>query len=49
VTAVKGFADACYKGEKSITRGVIYPKDKESIQKRKEIITSLVKIKLKQS
>jgi hypothetical protein len=31
VTAVKGFADACYKGEKDVTKGIAYPKDEESV------------------
>jgi hypothetical protein len=46
---MKGFADACYKSKEDIIRGVIRFKNKESVRKHKEIITSLVKVKLKQS
>jgi hypothetical protein len=49
VAAVKRFANACCKSEKGIARGIICLKDKESVQKREGVITSLVKIKLRQS
>jgi hypothetical protein len=49
VTAVKRFADAYYKDEEDIAKGVTCLKDKESVQKRKKVITSLIKIKLRQS
>jgi hypothetical protein len=48
VAAVKGFAEACYKNKKDITKSIIYYKDKEDKQRREELITSLIKIKLKQ-
>jgi hypothetical protein len=48
VVTVKRFADACYKSEKSITRGVACPKDKESVQSCEEVIASLVEVKLRQ-
>jgi hypothetical protein len=47
VTAVKGFADACYKGEKDIAKGVACPKDKESVRSRKEVVASPVEVKLR--
>jgi hypothetical protein len=31
IAAVKGFADACYKGEKGVVKGIICPKDKEDV------------------
>jgi hypothetical protein len=49
MTTVKGFANTCYKSKKNIVRGIIYPKNKESIQSHKRVITSLIKIKLRQS
>jgi hypothetical protein len=49
VAAVKGFADACYKDEEGITKGVVCPKDEESVQRREEVITSLIKVKLRWS
>jgi hypothetical protein len=49
ITVVKRSADTCYKGEKGITRGVTYPKDKESVQKRKEVIINLIKVELRRS
>jgi hypothetical protein len=49
VTTVKRFADACYKDEKGITRGIAYPENKESIQKREKVIISLIEIKLRRS
>jgi hypothetical protein len=55
---IKGFADACYKDEEGITKGialkgvvlksVLCYKDKEDKQRRKKVITSLVKVKLRQ-
>jgi hypothetical protein len=47
VTVVKEFADACYKGEEGIVRGVICLKDKESVRSREEVIASLVEVKLR--
>jgi hypothetical protein len=38
---VKGFADACYRGEEDVTKGVTYPENKK--------VTSLIKVKLRQS
>jgi hypothetical protein len=49
ITAVKGFADICCKSKKGIARGVVCPKDKESAQRRKEVITSLIKVELRRS
>jgi hypothetical protein len=46
---VKGFADVYCKGEEDITKGIICLKDKESVQKREEVIVSLVKVKLRRS
>jgi hypothetical protein len=46
---VKGFADACYKGEKGVAEGVVYYKDGEGEQGHKEVIISLVRIKLRRS
>jgi hypothetical protein len=49
VAAVKGFADAYYKDKESITKGIACPKDKESVQRRKKVITSPVKVGLRRS
>jgi hypothetical protein len=38
---VKGFADACRKGEEGVAKGVTCPKDKE--------VTSLVRVELRRS
>jgi hypothetical protein len=49
VAAVKGFADACYKGEEGIARGVVCPEDEESVRSRKEVVASPVEVELKRS
>jgi hypothetical protein len=49
VAAVKGFADACYKGEEGIARGVACPEDKKSVQSYKEVVASLVEVELRRS
>jgi hypothetical protein len=49
VTVVKRFADACRKGEEGITRGVVCPEDKESVQRREEVVASPVEVKLRRS
>jgi hypothetical protein len=56
-THIKGFADACYKGEEGVAEGVAlkgitaeditYYKDEKSKQKREEVIASLIKVKLR--
>jgi hypothetical protein len=46
-THVKGFANACYKDKEDVTKDIIYYKDKEDKQRCKEVITSLIKIKLR--
>jgi hypothetical protein len=48
VTAVKGFADACRKGEEGVAKDVVCHKDKEGKQRRKELIISLVRVELRQ-
>jgi hypothetical protein len=47
ITAVKRFADICYKGEKGIAKGIVCCKDRKGKQRRKELIVSLVKVKLR--
>jgi hypothetical protein len=49
VTVVKGFTDACYKSEEGIIKGVVCLKDKENVRRHKEVIASLIKVKLRQS
>jgi hypothetical protein len=49
VAAVKGFADACCKGEEGIARGVACPEDEESVRSREEVITSPVEVELRRS
>jgi hypothetical protein len=49
VAAVKGFANACYKDKEGIAKGIICPKNKESVQRYKEVITSLIEVKLRWS
>jgi hypothetical protein len=49
MATVKGFADACYKDEKDIAKGITYPKNKESVQSCEEVVASPVKVKLKRS
>jgi hypothetical protein len=49
VAAVKGFADACCKGEEDIARDVACPEDKESVRSRKGVVASPVEVELKQS
>jgi hypothetical protein len=48
VAAVKGFADACRKGEEGVAEGVICHEDKEDKQRREELVASLVRIELRQ-
>jgi hypothetical protein len=48
IAVVKGFAGAYYKGKEDVVKGVICYKDKEDKQRRKELITSLVKVELRQ-
>jgi hypothetical protein len=48
VTAVKRFADAYYKSKKGIAKGVVYLKDKKSVQRHKRVIISLIEVKLRQ-
>jgi hypothetical protein len=47
VAAVKKFADACHKDKKRVTEDIICHKDKEGKQRRKKLITSLIKVKLR--
>jgi hypothetical protein len=47
IAAVKRFADTCYKSEKNITKDIICYKDREGEQRRKELVISLIKIKLR--
>jgi hypothetical protein len=47
VTAVKGFADACYKSEEGIVKGVACPKDEESVRSYEKVVASLIKVKLR--
>jgi hypothetical protein len=56
-THVEEFANVCYKNKKGVAEGVvlegialegiIYRKDKEGEQRRKEVITSLVRVELR--
>jgi hypothetical protein len=48
VAAVKGFAGACHKGEEGVTESVVYRKDREDEQRREELITSPVRVELRQ-
>jgi hypothetical protein len=48
VTAVKGFAGVYYKSEEGVAKGVVCREDKEDKQRCKELVASLVKVKLKQ-
>jgi hypothetical protein len=48
VAAVKEFAGAYYKNKKGVAKGIIYRKDKENKQRHKKLITSLIKVKLRQ-
>jgi hypothetical protein len=50
---VKGFADACRKSEEGVTEGVasegvVYCEDREGVQRREEVIASLVRVELRQ-
>jgi hypothetical protein len=47
VAAVKGFANACHKNKKGVAEGIVCRKDKEDEQRRKELITSPIKVKLR--
>jgi hypothetical protein len=47
MAAVKGFASACYKGKEGVAKGVVYREDREGEQRHKELVASLVKIKLR--
>jgi hypothetical protein len=49
VAAVKGFADACYKGEEGIAKGVACPEDEESVRSREGVVASPVEVKLRRS
>ena len=49
MAVVKGFADACRKGEEGIVRGVVCPEDKESVRRRKGVVASLVEVELRRS
>jgi hypothetical protein len=49
VAAVKGFTDACCKGEEGIARGVVCLEDKESVRRREGVVTSPVKVELRRS
>jgi hypothetical protein len=49
VAAVKGFADACRKGEEGIARGVVCPEDEESARRRERVVTSPVEVELRRS
>jgi hypothetical protein len=46
---VKGFINACRKGEEGVAEGVVCHKDREDKQGRKEVTASLIKIKLRRS
>jgi hypothetical protein len=48
VTAVKGFAGACYKNKEDIAKGVVCHKDREDEQRRKKLVASPVRVKLRQ-
>jgi hypothetical protein len=47
-THVKEFVDTCRKSKKSVAKGIIYHKNKKDKQRRKKVIISLIKIKLRQ-
>jgi hypothetical protein len=49
ITIVKGFADACYKDKESIAEGVMCCKNREDKRRHKEVITSPIRVKLRQS
>jgi hypothetical protein len=46
---VKRFADACCKSKEGIIRGVICPKNKESVQSREKVVVSLIEVELRRS
>jgi hypothetical protein len=51
-THVKGFVDTCHKDKEGVTKGITSEditcyKDKEGVQRRKKIITSLIRVKLR--
>jgi hypothetical protein len=48
-TRIKGFADACYKGEEGVAEGVVCCKNEKDKQGREKVIASLVKVKLRRS
>jgi hypothetical protein len=47
VTAAKEFTDACYKDKKDVAKSVICHKNRKGEQRRKKLVTSLVKVKLR--
>jgi hypothetical protein len=47
IATVKGFAGACYKGKKGVAEGVVYRKDREGEQRRKELVASPVRVELR--
>jgi hypothetical protein len=48
-THIKEFADACHKNKEGIAEGIVCHKDREGKQRREEVITSLIKVKLRRS
>jgi hypothetical protein len=47
VATVKRFADTCYKSKEDIAKDIICFKNKKSVQRHKEVIISLIKVKLR--
>jgi hypothetical protein len=47
IIVVKGFVGACYKGKEGVAKGVVCRKDEEDKQRRKELVASLIKVKLR--
>jgi hypothetical protein len=47
ITAVKGFANTYYKNKESVAKGIICRKDREGKRRRKELITSLIRVELR--
>jgi hypothetical protein len=47
VAAVKGFADACRRGEEGVAEGVVCREDGEGERRREELIASPVRVKLR--
>jgi hypothetical protein len=48
-THVKGFADACHRGEEGVAKSIICRKDGEGERGREEVVVSLVKVELRRS